>query len=107
MFKNKNKELKIVKTMIMMYCHKKHRFKRKKLCNDCDELYQFVEMKRNKCPFGDEKGFCANCKIHCYKSNDVMREKIRIVMRYSGPRLMFTHPIMSSYLYFMHIIWNV
>jgi hypothetical protein len=91
----KEKELKTVKTMIMMYCHKKHKTKGKVLCNECIELYQFVEVKRNRCPFGDEKGFCANCRIHCYKSNTIMRDRIRIVMKYSGPRLMFKHPIMS------------
>ncbi len=90
----KEKELKTVYTMINMYCHKKHKTKKKDLCNDCNNLYSFVEMKRNKCPFGDDKGFCTNCKIHCYKSNILMREKIREVMRYSGPRLMFKHPIM-------------
>ena len=34
--------------------------------------------------------YCRNCKVHCYKPE--MREKIREVMRYSGPRMIFHHP---------------
>ena len=34
---------------------------------------------------------CANCTVHCYKPE--MREKIREVMRYSGPRMLFIHPL--------------
>lgn len=41
-------------------------------------------------PFMETKTFCSNCKVHCYKPE--MREKIREVMRYSGPRMIFHHP---------------
>ena len=37
------------------------------------------------------KTFCSNCRVHCYKPD--MREKIRQVMRFSGPRMLFYHPI--------------
>ena len=37
--------------------------------------------------------FCSNCKVHCYKPE--MREKIREVMRFSGPRMILYHPIMA------------
>lgn len=90
----KEKELKIVNTMIWIYCKHHHGQKKKVLCSECMSLYEFVKLRRDKCPFGDEKGFCANCRIHCYKSNIIKREQIRAVMRYSGPRLMFTHPLM-------------
>ena len=39
------------------------------------------------------KTFCSNCKVHCYKEE--MKEKIKIVMRYSGPRMLFYHPVMA------------
>ena len=38
-----------------------------------------------------EKENCSNCKVHCYKPE--MREKIRAVMRFSGPRMIFRHPV--------------
>jgi hypothetical protein len=33
--------------------------------------------------------------IHCYKP--AMREKIKNVMRYSGPRVTFRHPILALF----------
>ena len=39
----------------------------------------------------DKKTFCVNCRVHCYKPD--MREKIRAVMRFSGPRMIFYHPV--------------
>ncbi len=85
------KELKISKLMIDIYCKKKH--KEKKLCNECNELYEYVTLRLSKCPFQDDKTFCSNCKIHCY--NPEKRQKIKAVMKYSGPRMIFHHPILA------------
>ena len=41
----------------------------------------------------EEKTFCANCKVHCYKPE--MREQIRQVMRFSGPRMLLYHPFLA------------
>ena len=83
-------DLKTVRFMIELYCRGKHKTKRGELCNECRELWEYVQLRRSKCPFGDNKPFCSNCKIHCYKSE--MRERIKAVMRYSGPRMMFYNP---------------
>ena len=48
-------------------------------------------MRSEKCPFMETKTFCSNCRVHCYQP--AMREKIREVMRFSGPRMIFTHPV--------------
>ena len=37
--------------------------------------------------------FCSNCKSHCYSPE--MRGKIKDVMRFSGPRLLLSHPILA------------
>lgn len=37
----------------------------------------------------ETKTFCSNCRVHCYRSE--MREEIRKVMRFSGPRMIFYH----------------
>ena len=50
----------------------------------------YANIVSDKCPFMETKTFCSNCKVHCYKPE--MREKIREVMRYSGPRMIFHHP---------------
>lgn len=41
----------------------------------------------------ETKTFCSNCRVHCYKP--AMREKIRQVMRFSGPRMLFYHTMLA------------
>ncbi|MGN1156691.1 MAG: nitrous oxide-stimulated promoter family protein [Agathobacter sp.] len=87
----REREIKAVALMIQIYCKKKHGTK--KLCPECAQLLQYATERSEKCPFMETKTFCSNCKVHCYKPD--MREKIREVMRFSGPRMMFHHPIMA------------
>lgn len=87
------KEQKVVDLMIDIYCKKKHKSKKKNLCEDCKELKEYVHLRLNKCPFKENKTFCSNCKIHCYQKEK--REKIREVMRFSGPRMIFYHPLLA------------
>ena len=90
----------IVKIMIRMYC-KSHHHPEGYLCPECEELLEYVKYRRSLCPFGDDKPFCANCKIHCYKPD--MQEKIKKVMRFSGPLISFVHPVIGA----NHIIETV
>ena len=41
----------------------------------------------------ETKTFCSACKVHCYRPE--MREKIRAVMRWAGPRMLFVHPVLA------------
>ncbi len=77
---NKKKEIEIVELMIKKYCHGKHGSQKGRLCPDCGELLEYAKLRREKCPHGDNKPFCSNCSIHCYKPD--MKEKIKLVMRY-------------------------
>ncbi len=86
------REKRIVKFMIRLYCNKNHGTK-KELCSDCQSLNDYAMLRSDKCPFMETKTFCSNCRVHCYKAE--MREKIREVMRFSGPRMMFYHPVMA------------
>ncbi|MBQ8765671.1 MAG: nitrous oxide-stimulated promoter family protein [Clostridia bacterium] len=88
----REKEKLIVGEMIKLYCRKNHGTKNE-LCKDCQQLKDYAEMRSDKCPFMETKTFCSNCKVHCYKAE--MREKIRQVMRFSGPRMIFHHPVMA------------
>jgi len=45
------------------------------------------------CPFKEGKPVCSACSIHCYKP--AMREGIRQVMRYAGPRMLLRHPLLT------------
>lgn len=90
--KRREKEKQVVSLMIKLYCNKKHHTK-KELCDKCRHLTEYAAMRSDKCPFMEDKTFCSNCKVHCYKPD--MREKIREVMRFSGPRMIFHHPVMA------------
>lgn len=88
--KKREREKQMVSQMIQIYCHKKHHTKGE-LCKECEELSAYAKLRSEKCPFMETKTFCSNCKVHCYKPE--MREKIREVMRFSGPRMIFHHPV--------------
>ena len=87
------REQAVVGEMIALYCCGNHGSARGKLCSDCAELAAYAEKRTARCPFMATKTFCSQCKVHCYALE--MREKIRQVMRYAGPRLMFSHPVMT------------
>lgn len=53
-------------------------------------LDAYARQRSSRCPFMETKTFCSNCKVHCYKPE--MRQRIKEVMRYSGPRMLFVHP---------------
>lgn len=86
----RQREKEIVSQMIAVYCRKQHG-KKHGLCPECAKLDAYARLRSDKCPFMETKTFCSNCKVHCYKPE--MREKIRQVMRFSGPRMIFYHPI--------------
>ncbi len=47
----------------------------------------------DRCVYGPEKPTCFTCPIHCYRRE--MRDAIREVMRYAGPRMLKRHPILA------------
>ena len=81
----------VVGQMISLYCRRNHHSKG--FCPECQELYDYAKMRIDKCPFMETKTFCSNCRVHCYKPD--YRERIRVVMRFSGPRMLFYHPVMA------------
>lgn len=66
---------------------------RRNLCPECAELEAYAHARSERCPFMEEKTFCSNCTVHCYRPE--MRERIRTVMRYAGPRMLFHQPVMA------------
>ena len=85
----REREKALVSQMIALYCKKHHGGN--SLCPDCAALDAYARQRSDRCPFMETKTFCSNCRVHCYKPD--MREKIREVMRFSGPRMLFRHPI--------------
>ena len=74
-------EKKTVELMIRLYCRKKE--KNTILCASCEELLHYAHARLDRCPFGEEKGACKECKVHCYKP--AMRERMRQVMLLYAP----------------------
>lgn len=90
--KKREQEKRVVSEMIVLYCRRKHDSKGE-LCPECRTLQDYAFLRSDRCPFMETKTFCSNCRVHCYKPQ--MREKIREVMRFSGPRMFLYHPVMA------------
>lgn len=88
--KKREQEKRLVSQMITLYCRKRHGTG-KALCEECVALAVYASQRSDHCPLMESKTFCSNCKVHCYKPE--MRDKIRAVMRFSGPRMVLYHPI--------------
>jgi hypothetical protein len=86
------RELKTVEAMIDLYCHHQHG-PSNGLCPGCEALRDYARQRLQKCPFQENKTTCAKCPIHCYKPE--LREQIRAVMRYAGPRMLYHHPVLA------------
>lgn len=85
----REREKAMVSRMIALYC-RKHHGARQGLCPECAALEAYARERSDKCPFMETKTFCSNCRVHCYRPE--MREKIRRVMRFSGPRMLLVRP---------------
>jgi len=86
------REYRTVEAMIDLYCHHVHA-PSNGLCSECEALRDYAQQRLEKCPFQERKTTCAKCSIHCYKPE--LREQIRTVMRYAGPRMLYRHPVLA------------
>ena len=86
-----DREERTIRAMIELYCRQNHGCSA--ICSDCSELTEYAVVRLTSCPFGGEKTTCANCPVHCYQPR--MRDKIRKVMRYAGPRMIVRHPLLT------------
>lgn len=84
----KEAEKRVIRQMIGIFC--RHREGNRELCSDCRELLEYAEERIDRCPLGEKKTTCRLCTIHCYHPD--MKEKVRHVMRYSGPRMLIYSP---------------
>ncbi len=90
------REIKTVQVMISDYCRDHHSHDRR--CLECAELSDYALERLRKCPFQEGKTTCSKCPVHCFKPD--MRQRIRTVMRYAGPRMIYRHPMLAL----LHII---
>lgn len=85
-----DKDIKILREFIQIYCDTKHKDMPKTnennitLCEECHDILRYSSMRRENCPL-DPKPTCKNCEIHCYKPE--YRQRIKEIMRHSGMTL--------------------
>lgn len=82
-------EQRVMEQMIRLYCRKKE--DNKELCPSCTELLQYATARLDHCKFGENKPTCKKCPIHCYRF--LMKERMREVMRWVGPRMIWYNPV--------------
>ena len=78
--------------MVGIYC-RAHHDTASELCEDCTQFLDYAEVRLEKCPYGEDKPTCANCPVHCYKPH--YRAQAKAIMRFSGPRMLFRHPLLT------------
>lgn len=86
------RELATLAAMIRIYCHDVHA-EDDGLCDGCAALLAYATRRLDRCVFGDDKPTCAKCTVHCYSA--ALREQVRVVMRYAGPRMIWRHPVLA------------
>jgi len=86
------REWKTMAAMIAIYCRGQHGCK-DALCEECRQFTDYARTRLERCRFGEEKPTCANCPVHCYQRHH--RDMAKTIMRYSGPRMLWRHPVLS------------
>jgi hypothetical protein len=86
------RELATLAAMFRIYCHDVHA-EDDGLCEGCTALLAYATRRLDRCVFGDDKPTCAKCTVHCY--SPAMREQVRAMMRYAGPRVLWRHPVLA------------
>jgi hypothetical protein len=86
------REYRTLSVMVWMHCHDLHG-EDDGPCNECRELLAYAARRIDRCVFGAAKPTCANCTVHCY--NTAMRNRVRAIMRYAGPRMLLRHPVLA------------
>lgn len=91
--KGMQKEYKTIAAMISLYCRECHQTPKGELCYSCRELLTYAKSRLATCPFAEDKPTCVKCPVHCYKPQ--RQKEIRKVMRYAGPRMIRSHPLLT------------
>ena len=90
--KRTERERRTIEAMIGLFCRDRH-VPQGGLCTECAALAVYARRRLEQCPFREDKPTCFKCPVHCYKP--ACREQIRVVMRYAGPRMLFSHPLLA------------
>ena len=82
--------MRTIEAMIRIYCRNHHR---QDVCKECGTVLTYSFARIEKCIYGPEKPACNKCTVHCY--SPTMKEKVKEIMRFSGPKMIYHHPVMA------------
>ena len=93
------RETRTVSQMVALYCAGNHPAEKRNatarcgeaVCEACAELDAYAAKRTERCRKMHVKTSCEQCENHCYAP--AMRDEIRAVMRYAGPRMLLKHPV--------------
>ena len=58
-----------------------------------ERMLNYARTRLEFCQLGEKKTTCQRCPIHCYQPK--YQKQMKKVMRYSGPRMLFKHPVLT------------
>ncbi len=87
------REQRTFQAMIQIYC-RDHHAPLDARCPNCEALRAYAMQLLDHCVFQGEKPTCVKCPVHCYKKGQ--RERVKVVMRYAGPKMVIIHPLMTA-----------
>jgi hypothetical protein len=92
------REQRTFELMLRIYC-RAHHGTGQQLCAECHQLLLNASIRLGKCPFGNTKPACGKCPHNCHAPTE--RTKIRKVMSFAGPRMLWRHPWLA-----MRHLWD-
>ena len=93
-----------IKVMLEMYCNRRHNSSGV-LCPGCATVFNYALERIERCPYKGNKPACSKCPTHCYAP--AMREQIRAVMKFAGPRMLMAHPLLAALHFINHLFYPV
>ena len=96
--RRREREKRTISQMVALYCAGNHEaasrtetsFSGEAMCPDCKAIDDYCVLRTERCRSMDRKTNCEEWGNHCYAPAE--RERIRAVMRYAGPRMLWHHP---------------
>ncbi len=88
------REEQTLQIMVQIYCDRHHVAEfSQNICPICREFLDYALYRVQQCRYRELKPACSECPTHCYKP--APREAAREIMKFSGPKMLFRHPILA------------